>query len=98
MLRIFPVRGVAGGEDHLDEQGERLVGFMALRQLPRMVRHWSSLQSWMTWREQVGVMPFGTDSKKLPGSMVTRPSRPRCFRNSGAPATTWGRSKRTPRA
>jgi hypothetical protein len=42
------VEGVAFGQDKLDDQ-EAAGGDMARWQLARMVRHCSSLQSWMTW-------------------------------------------------
>ena len=46
VLQLALVRRIAFGQDGLDDQ-QPAVGPIARRQWPRMVRHCSSLQSWM---------------------------------------------------
>ncbi len=67
---------------------------IAARQARRIAIASSSSQSWMIALRRYASPPAGTDSKKVPPTMLTRPATD--ARTGSAPATTCGWSKSTP--
>ena len=92
MSSSLPKCGASPGGSTISTRRTRPSGFIAFRQLPRMVRHCTSDQSWMMCDMRYASWPAGTPSKKLPASIAMRSVMPRAASSGGASATTCGRS------